>query len=103
MDDPTWTLVHGVIRKQIGEHSFRIAHGWLKRDGWVYDAVLNKSYNAEEYLSIFAAEEIAAFSPFDAAERALETRCWGPWAAYDATVIGASGMGKPLALIAIRK
>jgi hypothetical protein len=47
LDDPSWTLVHGSIRTKVitkGNALTRFNHAWLKRDGWVYDSVLDMAY-----------------------------------------------------------
>lgn len=56
-----------------------MAHAWLRRDGWVYDAVLDKSVSAIEYAQRFAAEELATFDYVEAAHAMLSHRHWGPW------------------------
>jgi hypothetical protein len=42
MDDPTWTLVHGLIHGCI-------EHAWLRKDDVVYDAVENKCFAVNDY------------------------------------------------------
>jgi hypothetical protein len=76
LGDVSWTLVHGSVQE---EHRLRIDHAWLKRDGWVYDAVLDRSFPELTYLHKFAAVEVATFSPEEAARRMVETGHHGPW------------------------
>lgn len=75
-DDPAWLLVHGTVRIN-GSHS---GHAWLERDGSVYDVVLDITARRAEYVTRFAAVTLAAYSRKEAAEHALATRHFGPWA-----------------------
>jgi hypothetical protein len=80
-DDRTWTLVHGVVRSSDVDS---VAHAWLRRDGWVYDAVEDKSYRADEYAAKYARRELAAFSAVAAAKMAIDTKNWDPLAEPEA-------------------
>jgi hypothetical protein len=60
-DDPTWTLVHGIVQSCT-------EHAWLSRDGVVYDAVLDKSFTAEDYVARFDAQEVASYDVRAASE-----------------------------------
>jgi hypothetical protein len=92
MQDPTWTLVHGTVRYVVWGDESRYAHGWLKRDGWIYDAVLNESFRADEYVSRFAAEELATFTDKEIADAMHTFGHWGPWVKYDADVLVGTGV-----------
>lgn len=86
MDDPTWTLVHGTIRARVidkGCASVRFSHAWLKRDGWVYDSVLDKSYEEARYVALYTAREVATYDHAAAAEMVLAESHWGPWTEID--------------------
>lgn len=85
LDDPTWTLVHGVIESEI--RGIPIAHAWLKRDGWVFDPVRNESMPESEYLDRFAASEVGAFSSREAARKTAELGYWGPLVQYAPDVV----------------
>jgi hypothetical protein len=75
-DDQTWTLVHGSVQILI---LGRIAHAWLKRDGWVYDAVLDKSMPEADYIERLHAQECGTWDIHAAATTMLEANHWGPW------------------------
>jgi hypothetical protein len=82
MDDPTWTLVHRSIEAvviEMGSAVTRFSHAWLKRDGWVYDSVLNKSYEESRYVKIYAAIEVITYHQLAAARMASTAKHWGPW------------------------
>jgi hypothetical protein len=87
LDDPTWTLVHGIVCAENGTHLIRYAHGWLKRDQWVYDAVRDESFVADEYVTRFGAEEVGTYNSVAAAKAASTVGHWGPWVEYDSSVI----------------
>jgi hypothetical protein len=89
IDDPTWTLVHGTLYS--AEFDICYGHAWLKRDGWVYDAVQNETFCAEEYATRFGAEEIGSFSYREAARAVLDSGRWGPWVTYDKNVMVRAG------------
>src|SRR6185437_10634025 len=90
LDDPTWTLVHGVIVSC----DLSIAHAWLKRDGWIFDAVLNESMPEQDYLTRFAAREIGSFSAVEAAQKQAARGWWGPLVDYppDVAILGAGAL-----------
>jgi hypothetical protein len=81
-DDPSWTLVHGTIEAKVitkGNALTRFSHAWLKRDGWVYDSVLDKSYEESHYVKIYAAHEAVTYTRDAAARVMLAAKHWGPW------------------------
>jgi hypothetical protein len=72
MQDPTWTLVHGVIREWIG-------HAWLVRGDEVYDAVLDKFMSVEQYTDQERAVPERTYSAKEAARMICDAKYWGPW------------------------
>jgi hypothetical protein len=76
LDDPSWALVHGTIRTPTWG---RFPHAWLKRDGWVYDSVLNRSYKVATYTRLFDARVWATYAVRDAAKVVVAAGHWGPF------------------------
>jgi hypothetical protein len=86
LDDNSWTLVHGSIRAKVitkGNALTRFNHAWLKRDGWVYDSVLDKSYEEPHYVQLYAARAVATYDSRAARKMATDTGHWGPWIEID--------------------
>lgn len=71
-EDPSWTLIHGVIHA-------RIAHAWVRKGDWLYDPVKDISMSVVEYERICQAKEERAYTAKDASAMAWRTGHWGPW------------------------
>jgi hypothetical protein len=72
-----WTLVHGetVAPNRKG----RMGHAWLERDGWVYDAVLDRVWPWHIYASFVSAVSLRSYSHSETLNLAVETGHCGPW------------------------
>jgi len=84
MQDPTLTLVHGVIREWIG-------HAWLVKCDEVYDAVLDKFMPVEQYIAQERAVPERTYSAIEAAKIISRASCWGPWHETKGNVNGLLG------------
>ena len=90
LDDPSWTLVHGSIQAKViaeGAEIVRFPHAWLKRDGWIYDSVLNKTYKESRYIAIYAARELTTYQRQDAGRMVMAAGHWGPWVERDSLTV----------------
>jgi hypothetical protein len=63
-----------------------IAHAWLERDGMVYDAVVDRFMDAQEYTRTHGAVCERRYSLREAAENAASKGNWGPWHATPAAL-----------------
>ena len=77
MDNPDWTLVHGIIGRQT-------PHAWCEKEGIVYDPVIGELLNKGELTWTDYQKEQEALVivkyPVDAAKKFFEqTRHFGPW------------------------
>ena len=72
-----WELVHGSV---IGRTGKRIGHAWLRSECgvFVYDAVLDRMFLAEDWEAA-GAEEVATYFEFTAMQEILHSGHWGPW------------------------
>lgn len=79
---PECFLVHGVLTK--GEISKNpLPHAWLEYEGIVYDVVLNKTFQKENYYLVFGAQPTLSYSATDAAFNLLSHKHSGPWQETD--------------------
>jgi hypothetical protein len=73
-----WTLIHGeIVRPLDGEV---IPHAWLAGENKVYDAVLDKTFEASDYVARYRAVVISRCSRLEAAHAAAKHGHSGPWA-----------------------
>jgi hypothetical protein len=70
-----WKLVHGEV-DYIGG---RMRHAWLERAGRVYDAVLNRFFDADAFVRIASPTPLATYSIMEAARMVVSSRHFGAW------------------------
>ena len=58
-------------------------HAWLQRDGWVFDAVLDRAFGLQKYLPRFRAIELAQWQGAQVAAEKAKHGHWGPWLDQD--------------------
>ena len=73
---PSWTLVQGMGRATDGGIT---GHAWLERDGWAFDAVLDRAFELRKYLPRFRAVELGRWHGAQVAAARAEHGHWGPW------------------------
>lgn len=101
--DPTWTLVHGRAAI-VARLPLLIAHAWLEKDGYVYDASLDELMTAKKYVARYKALTERRYSAAQTAKKLIENEHWGPWhLIHDITVVGDPVRREIAAVIARRK
>lgn len=77
---PSWTLVPGMGRATDGGIT---GHAWLQRNGWVFDAVLDRAFELHKYLPRFRAIELGQWQGAQVAAEKAKHGHWGPWLDQD--------------------
>jgi hypothetical protein len=72
-----WRLIHGRLHASVPVVPYE--HAWLERDGNFYDPVLDKWFDAAEYVTTFGAVIDRSYSAKEAAHALLEHNHHGPW------------------------
>jgi hypothetical protein len=72
-----WLIVHGECVGPLG--CGRMGHAWLQSGESVYDPVLDRTYNLEDYRTQFAAVEHARYTFLAASRQASSSGHVGPW------------------------
>jgi hypothetical protein len=70
-----WKLVHGEV-DYIGG---RMPHAWLDRAGRVYDAVLNRFFDADAFARIASPSPLATYTFMEATRMVASTNHFGAW------------------------
>jgi len=78
--DPTWTLVHGrAAFWNLTRLPLLIAHAWLEKGGYVYDATLDELLTVKAYATRHSAIAERRYTEAKARKQLLAARNWGPW------------------------
>jgi hypothetical protein len=78
--DETWTIVHGQVAFwSLRRNPLLIAHAWLEKDGYVYDATLDQVMTAKQYRTRYKARIERRYSARQVQRLMLTTETWGPW------------------------
>jgi hypothetical protein len=77
--DDAWRLVHGTLRDPVRQRAERYPHAWLERGDAVYDPVLDRPYEREDYYTRFNAVADRIFDKVQAAHMVHDFGHWGAW------------------------
>lgn len=75
LNNPTWMLVHAEILDGVT----RIHHAYLKKEGAVYDPVLNKFFDENKLYQYWRPSNYFEYSIVEAGVLLLKNHHYGPW------------------------
>jgi len=86
MNDPTYTLCHGIVRGRGGEASDKwFAHAWLERDGIARDVTHDKWIDEPREMDIYVyrqignARDVIEYTHEQLLKLLCKNQHWGPW------------------------
>jgi hypothetical protein len=92
LNQEDWLLVHGVVHGQGPQEGYLIGHAWLEKrydipsvqnpklGVWmVYDPSNDSFVPRDFYYFIAQPDHVVRYTPYEMAQKFLETEHWGPW------------------------